>query len=405
MLCQGDRTSSTILPSNSTKRTEGRRDRGPRLFCAVVLAVMGVAVVEAGTADAQSAAPVRAHAAGRSSCVREPHVNLSSGSRHRSSRAGHARRVCSPGGNKAIHHAAPQLGGGYPNARIAEVALARVGQKGGQCKEAVNIWVALASNGTQHLGGDYLQNYRNEGGHEVSRDEAVEGDIIQLNGPNGNYYYEGMHTAVVVSHTVGSETFEVVDSNYEWNEIIREHAWNPYTIAKRYGLTVHIWRMGSAGSPGSSGSSGSSTGTSNNGSPLQGSSPTLQGSSGNAIQPAAPESNLGGGGASPFEYHGPTYVVMNTSETLPDGVWFRNSPHEEDTSRITGLGPYKNESVELHCYAFGDAVGPYNDRLWYYATDVTRPTIDGKSNVGYLNAHFINDGKVANEIDAGVPEC
>jgi hypothetical protein len=96
---------------------------------------------------------------------------------------------------------------------------------------------------------------------------------------------------------------------------------------------------------------------------------------------------------------------MNTSETLPDGVWFRNSPHEGDTSRTTGLGVYMNERVELRCYAFGDAVGPYADRLWYDVVNVTRPTNDGAPNVGYLNAHFINDGKVANEVDPGVPTC
>jgi hypothetical protein len=106
---------------------------------------------------------------------------------------------------------------------------------------------------------------------------------------------------------------------------------------------------------------------------------------------------------------GPIFTVMNTSETLPDGVWFRNSPHTADTSRITGLGVYKNEQVQLQCYAFGDAVGPYNDSLWYYVNDVSRPTVNvngvDRPNVGFLNAHYINDGKNANVVDAGVPAC
>lgn len=312
---------------------------------------------------------------------------------------GNAQRVCAPPGNRRVPGPAPQLGGGYPNARIAEVGLSRLGQWGGECKEAVNQWVAIASGGTQHLGGDYLANYRYEGGNEVSRDAAVEGDIIQLNGPSGLYYYEGMHTAVVVSHTPGSEVFDVVDSNSEWNRIIRKHAWNPYATARRYGLSVHIWRMGSAGSP-----EPSTTSSGTPSAPLQGSSPVLQGGSGSTVQPAGPSSGQGGGAAPP-EYHGPIFAVMNTSETLPDGVWFRNSPHEGDTSRITGLGVYMNERVELRCYAFGDAVGPYADRLWYYVVNVSRPTNDGAPNMGYLNAHFINDGKVANEVDSGVPAC
>lgn len=102
---------------------------------------------------------------------------------------------------------------------------------------------------------------------------------------------------------------------------------------------------------------------------------------------------------------GPIFTVMNTSESLPDGVYFRNSPHTADTSRITGLGVFKNERVQLQCYATGDAVGAFNDRLWYHVNNVTRPTVSGRANVGYLNAHYINDGKNANVVDAGVPKC
>lgn len=99
------------------------------------------------------------------------------------------------------------------------------------------------------------------------------------------------------------------------------------------------------------------------------------------------------------------FPVMNTSETPPDGVWFRNSPHTADTDRVTGHGVYKNERVRLQCYAWGDAAGPYNNHLWYFVLNVTRPVNDGKANQGYLNAHYINDGKAANQIDAGVGEC
>jgi hypothetical protein len=37
--------------------------------------------------------------------------------------------------------------------------------------------------------------------------------------------------------------------------------------------------------------------------------------------------------------------------------------------------------------------------------NVTRPVNSGVVNDGYLNAHYINDGKAANQIDAGVPQC
>jgi hypothetical protein len=101
---------------------------------------------------------------------------------------------------------------------------------------------------------------------------------------------------------------------------------------------------------------------------------------------------------------GPIFTVMNTSETLPDGVWFRRSPHTADTDRVTGHGVYRNERVQLECYAWGDPVGPYSNRLWYYVLNVTRPTNAGVTNQGYLNAHYINDGKLANQPDA-VPQC
>jgi len=100
------------------------------------------------------------------------------------------------------------------------------------------------------------------------------------------------------------------------------------------------------------------------------------------------------------------FTVMNTSETLPDGVWFRNSPHTADTSRIIGLGIYANEQVNEQCYAWGDAVGAYANSLWYYANDVSRPYApNGATNVGWLNAHYINDGTAANQPVPGVPAC
>ena len=36
----------------------------------------------------------------------------------------------------------------------------------------------------------------------------------------------------------------------------------------------------------------------------------------------------------------PVYPVMNTSEYPPDGIYFRNSPDWNNTSRITGFGVF-----------------------------------------------------------------
>jgi hypothetical protein len=107
----------------------------------------------------------------------------------------------------------------------------------------------------------------------------------------------------------------------------------------------------------------------------------------------------------PASATGPVFTVMNTSETPPDGVWFRNSPQQNDTNRETGFGVYMNERVEAICYAWGDAVGPYANRVWYYANNVTRPTVNGHANTGYVNTHYVNDGMSANQVAAGIPQC
>jgi hypothetical protein len=140
--------------------------------------------------------------------------------------------------------------GTYNNARIAQIGISRIGQVGGTCKNAVNNWVSTASGGTENIGGGYYAPYLKAGGVEVGRDQSVEGDIIQLNNPSSlETFYTGMHTAVVVSHQVGSNTFTVVDSNWIAANIIGEHSYDPYARAAKYGLAVHIWRMGTAQSP------------------------------------------------------------------------------------------------------------------------------------------------------------
>jgi hypothetical protein len=143
-------------------------------------------------------------------------------------------------------HGTAQLGGGFDNSRVAQIGLSQVGKYGGSCKEAVNRWVGAASNGSERLGGGYYSDYQRAGGIQVGRDATIEGDIIQLNGPHVDSFYEGMHTAVVVGHTPGSNVFDVVDSNWGWSNTVHHHAFDVYALARQHGLSVHFWRMGSA---------------------------------------------------------------------------------------------------------------------------------------------------------------
>jgi hypothetical protein len=87
-----------------------------------------------------------------------------------------------------------------------------------------------------------------------------------------------------------------------------------------------------------------------------------------------------------------------------DGVWFRDEPNTPGP-RLNGYGVYMGDRVQLQCYGWGQAIGQYNNRLWYRSANLTRPSAPGRSNVGWLNAHFINDGSNTNVVDAGVPPC
>src|SRR4051794_21976573 len=92
----------------------------------------------------------------------------------------------------------------------------------------------------------------------------------------------------------------------------------------------------------------------------------------------------------------PTFPVMNTSEQPPDGVWFRYGPDPSQTERITGLGVYQGEHVRVKCFTVGTPFGPYSNNIWYYAYDVERPSVTGRSNEGWINTHYVDDGQTAN---------
>jgi hypothetical protein len=97
----------------------------------------------------------------------------------------------------------------------------------------------------------------------------------------------------------------------------------------------------------------------------------------------------------------PVFPVMNAR----GGVYFRSSPHTNDTPRVPGFGVFPGEQVQLLCSRYGQAVGPYHDHLWYLAKNATRMRNQGQPNLGFLNAHYINDGKTADNVDAHVPPC
>ena len=129
------------------------------------------------------------------------------------------------------------------SATIADQALAKVGGYGGQCKEFVNGVVRKATGGAASLGGGYYSDFQREGARRVAAEDAVKGDVIQLNAAGSpDTFHRGMHTAIIVAN-LGNHTFKVVDSNFVSPNTVATHVWNPFERAVSKGLEVNIWRF------------------------------------------------------------------------------------------------------------------------------------------------------------------
>jgi hypothetical protein len=100
--------------------------------------------------------------------------------------------------------------------------------------------VSLVSVGTQWPVPGYHSGFQNAGGIEVSATSATKGDIIQVGDHDDAW---PLHTAIVVSN-LGGGHFNVVDSNYQSDEIVRQHDYQPPSGAR-------FWRMGTVGNGGS----------------------------------------------------------------------------------------------------------------------------------------------------------
>jgi uncharacterized protein YraI len=122
---------------------------------------------------------------------------------------------------------------------IVQDALSHVGQHGGQCYPFVQDVVEEATG--KQIGFAYRDGYFAAGATEVSPANAQAGDILQISNPDdsGNYY-PGMHTAIVITNN-GDGTYQVVDSNENWDEMVTVHEWAP---SPRSGLQLYAYRIG-----------------------------------------------------------------------------------------------------------------------------------------------------------------
>ncbi|MGF7229229.1 MAG: amidase domain-containing protein [Candidatus Saccharibacteria bacterium] len=94
--------------------------------------------------------------------------------------------------------------------------------------------------------------------------------------------------------------------------------------------------------------------------------------------------------------------IVYTVENTGDGVYARNSPHENDTQRISGLGAYDGDSVELVCgVTSGDPIGKYNNHTWHKVIDLSRSS-EGQF---WINDHWLTTPGVANQLAPGEANC
>ena len=84
-------------------------------------------------------------------------------------------------------------------------------------------------------------------------------------------------------------------------------------------------------------------------------------------------------------------TVVNTGG---DGVASRPGPHLSPTN---GYGAPANAAVTALCWDWGDAVGPYNNRLWWQISYAGR--------VFWAADRYLSTPNVANQPPAGQPQC
>jgi hypothetical protein len=145
----------------------------------------------------------------------------------------------------------------YSTAAIADNAETHADLSyGGQCKAFVGN-VVQAVTGAYPSG--YQQGFANAGAAEIANPaSAVRGDIIQITPAgstdataeslhNPSMSSRKLHTAVIRAPRNGDGTFNVIDSNWNNDQLVRRHSFNPYSWAA--GSIIKIWRFGASPGP------------------------------------------------------------------------------------------------------------------------------------------------------------
>lgn len=127
---------------------------------------------------------------------------------------------------------------------VTSGALAQLGSKQGECFPFVQR-VMKATIG-RSIGSDYRLGYIQAGAIEVPLIAAQVGDVIQLiddKNTTPSADYPGMHTAIVLQN-YGAGKFQVVDSNSQYDGVVRQRDYEPTKVAARYAnISVHAYHL------------------------------------------------------------------------------------------------------------------------------------------------------------------
>lgn len=148
--------------------------------------------------------------------------------------------VCNPLGRA-------QAVGSYDNAKVADKALSYLDKHavkacqdagkpdGDQCKQFVNCILFMVG-GQYPVDPDYQRGFKISGGTEITSTDAAKGDVIQYGSNDSDARGGHLHTAIVVENR-GNNQFTVVDANFHYDGMVRQHAYQPPSGSR-------FWRMG-----------------------------------------------------------------------------------------------------------------------------------------------------------------
>ncbi|MEI6665967.1 MAG: hypothetical protein WCL53_07415 [Chloroflexota bacterium] len=159
---------------------------------------------------------------------------------------------------------------------VTTSALAQLNSKQGECFPFVQRVMKAAIG--RSIGSDYRLGYIQAGAIEVPLIAAQVGDVLQLiddKNTTPSADYPGMHTAIVLQN-YGAGKFQVVDSNAQYDGVVRQRDYEPMVVAARYSnISVHAYHLIDTPIPANATGSGAGVGGAGIGSASTSSGPAI----------------------------------------------------------------------------------------------------------------------------------